>query len=124
MLFLSFVVCVQIIDTTVGQSCSKSNEGSNPLSMFEIRFEISLVLWVPITPFFNFLTKSQDGDHLKFGEALYFYIHPSFGPKYTFQSYSYTFSSKFGDFIDIFNRNVKSLAKKDYFFLAKSRQLL
>jgi len=49
------------------------------------------------------LRKCQHGDYLKIGEALYFYIHPSFGPKNTFQSYSYIFSSKFGDFIHIFN---------------------
>jgi len=38
---------------------------------------------------------------------LCFYIHPSFGPKITFQSYSYTFSSKFDDFIYLFIRNGK-----------------
>jgi len=54
-------------------------------------------------------------------EALYFYIHPYFGPKKTFQSYSYTFSSKFGDFMHIFNTNEKKLAEKDYFHLTKRR---
>jgi len=58
------------------------------------------------------LTKCQQSDHLKFGEALYFNIHPSFGPENTFQSYSYAYSSKSGDFIHIFNRNGKFLAKK------------
>jgi len=66
--------------------------------------------------FYNFLTKCQHGNHLKFGEALYFYIHPSSGPKCTFQSYLYTFSSKFDDFIRIFNKNGKILVKKDYIF--------
>jgi len=60
---------------------------------------------------FYFLRKCQDGDHLKFDDALYFYVHPSFGPKNTFQLYSFTFSSKFGDFIHILNRNGKLLAK-------------
>jgi len=39
---------------------------------------------VYISLFFCFLRKCQDGDHLKFGEALHFYIHSSFGPKNTF----------------------------------------
>jgi len=73
------------------------------------------------SPFFWFLC--QDGDHLKFGEAIFFFIHPSFGPKNTFQSNSYTFSFKFGNFIHIFNRKEKILVKKDYFYLAKSRHL-
>jgi len=59
---------------------------------------------------------------LKFGEALHFYIHPSFEPKNTFSSYSFTFSSKF-DFIYIFYRNGKCLVKKDYFYLMKKRHL-
>jgi len=72
---------------------------------------------------FWFLIKCQDGDHLKFGEAFYFFIDPSFGPKNIFQSNSYTFSSKFGNFIHILNRNEKFLVKKDYFYLAKSKHL-
>jgi len=34
--------------------------------------------------FFSFSTKYQDNNHLKFGEALYFYIYPYFGPKTLF----------------------------------------
>jgi len=60
--------------------------------------------------------KVPDGDHLRFGEALHFFIHPSFGPKNTF-------SSKSGNFIYIFYRNEKFMAKKDYFYLAKKRHL-
>jgi len=30
------------------------------------------------------LTKSQDGNYLKFGEAFYFFINPSLGPKNVF----------------------------------------
>jgi len=43
--------------------------------------------------------------------------------KNTFQSNAYTFSSKFGNFIHILNRNEKVLAKKDYFYLVKGRHL-
>jgi len=68
-------------------------------------------------PFFSLW---QDGNHLKFIEALYFYVHPYFGPKNTFQSNLCTFSSKSGDFIYILNRNERILAKKDYFYLVKS----
>jgi len=53
---------------------------------------------------------------VKFGEAFYFFIHTSFGPKNTFPS-------KFSNFILIFNRNEFFLAKKDYFYLVKSRHL-
>jgi len=73
--------------------------------------------------FFCFLKKCRDSDHLKFGEAFYFFIHPSFGPKNAFESNLYTFTSKFGNFIRIFNRNENILVKKDYFYLAKSRHL-
>jgi len=34
---------------------------------------------------FYFLRKCRDGDHLICGEAVYFYFHPSFGPKNTLQ---------------------------------------
>jgi len=72
-----------------------------------------------IQPFFLLFEKVPQGDYLKFGKALYFYIHPSFRPKNTFQSYSYTFSSIF--LMENFNGNGKILAKKDYFYLVKSR---
>jgi len=70
--------------------------------------------------FFFFLKKCQDDDHFKFGEALHFYIHPSFEPKNTFLSYSYTFSSKSGDFIYIFfykNRRLLFSGEKKTFML-------
>jgi len=74
---------------------------------------------VASSPFFGFLKKFQDGNHLKFGKAFYFFTCPVFGPKNTFQSNSYIFSSKFANLIHILNRNKKSQVKKDYFYLMK-----
>jgi len=74
--------------------------------------------------FFCFLRKCHDGNHLKFVEALHFYIHPSFGQKNTFSSHSYTFSSKSDDFVYNFYRNGNFPAKKDYFYLEKKTFML
>jgi len=53
---------------------------------------------ISLSPFcFYFLRKCQHGNHSKFGEALYFYIHPPFGQKTLF-SHIYTF------FIQIWQR--------------------
>jgi len=50
---------------------------------------------------------------------VYFYIHPYLGQKNTFQSYSCTFSSKFGDSILILNRNGKFWQKNITFISHK-----
>jgi len=78
----------------------------------------------PTNPFFFYiLRKYQDGDYLEFDEALYFYIL-SIRPKNNFQLYSCTFSSKFDNFIHIFNKNDKFLAKKEFFFGKKLKFIL
>jgi len=59
------------------------------------------------------LKKCQDGNHLKFGEAFYFFIHPSFGPKALPNQICTLFHPKFDNFIHISDRNEKILAKED-----------
>jgi len=49
-------------------------------------------------------------------EAMYFYIYPSFGAKFTFELSSCTFGSKFENVIHIFNKSKTQLAKEDHFF--------
>jgi len=71
---------------------------------------------------FFFFEKCQDGNYLKFGEAFYFFIHTSFGPKTLFNQI-HTLSSKFGNLIHNFNRNEKVLARKYHFHLPKSKHL-
>jgi len=58
------------------------------------------------------LEKCQDSEYIKFGAPMYFYICPFFGPKSTFQLYSCTFTSKFGNFIYILDRSGKIYGKK------------
>jgi len=67
------------------------------------------------------LKKCQDGDHLKFGEAFYFIIHPPFGTKKTlFNQLHALFHSKVGNFSHMFSRNeVVFLGKKISFMWRK-----
>jgi len=89
--------------------------------LFQVRNNKFLVFFVILK---KKLRKCRDIDHLKFGEALYFYILPSIGPRNTFQLYLCTFSSNFGDSIHILNRNGNFMIKKVYFYIVKSRGVL
>jgi len=74
-------------------------------------------------PFFLVFEKVLAWQLLKIWCSILF-PHPSiFWTKKHFQSFSYTFSSKSGNFIHIFNRNEKFLAKKDWSYPVKSRHL-
>jgi len=74
--------------------------------------------------FFLLFEKLLGWQSLENFETLYFYIHPSFEPKNTFQLYSCTFSFRLGNFIHILSRNGKKFReKKEFIYLAKSRDL-